>query len=147
MEDLTKYLDEFVEPTIEDFESNPTSVRHAFLACVAAFHAVDYLAYPRRSADLRQRLGLESPDFATIDEVAHAFKHVLAGNRTNPRLRASEVIARPPAFWGQAVWDLSRWNDPNGGVTLDKNRELDLLDALRRTVAFLRGKARVAPIK
>jgi hypothetical protein len=46
MEELTKYLDEIAEPTVAEFEKNPTSVRHAFLACVALFHTVDYLAFP-----------------------------------------------------------------------------------------------------
>jgi hypothetical protein len=75
MEDLMRYLDEIVDPTIKDFESNPTSVRHAFLACVVAFHAIDYLAYPRKSRGLRQKFGKESPEFSVIDHVAHAFKH------------------------------------------------------------------------
>jgi hypothetical protein len=50
MEDLKSYLDAIAEPTIKDFENNPTSVRHAFLACVAVFHGIDYLAYPRRQS-------------------------------------------------------------------------------------------------
>jgi hypothetical protein len=146
MEDLARYLDAFVEPTIKDFESNPTSPRHAFLACVATFHAVDYLEFPRRrSSQLLQQFRRESPDFAIIDNVAHAFKHVQAGDRANPRLKAAEVIARPPAVWGQMVWDLSRWDDALGGVTLDNNREVDLLDALRQTVAFLRAKTQGPP--
>jgi hypothetical protein len=34
MEDLERYLKEMVQPTVDDFEANPTSRRHAFLACV-----------------------------------------------------------------------------------------------------------------
>ena len=48
MEDLECFLDEMVEPTITEFETQPTSVRRMFLACVAAFHAIDHLAYPHR---------------------------------------------------------------------------------------------------
>jgi hypothetical protein len=44
VENLERYVDEIVAPTINDFEENPTSVRHAFLGCVATFHAIDYLA-------------------------------------------------------------------------------------------------------
>jgi len=44
VEDLERYLGEVVEPTIKDLEANRTSVRHAFLACVVTFHAVDDLA-------------------------------------------------------------------------------------------------------
>jgi hypothetical protein len=140
MEDLERYLDEVIEPTIRDFEANPTSVRHAFLACVAAFHGVDYLAHPKKPQRLRQQFRDQSPDFALVDHVAHAFKHVTAGNRANPELTAGEVIPRPAAKWNEAKFDLSRWDDPVGGVTLDNDRTIDLLVAVKRTAAFLRGQ-------
>jgi hypothetical protein len=140
MEDLVRYLDEIVEPTIADFEQNPTSVRHAFLACVAVFHSIDYLAYPRKPQPLRQLFRRQSTDFALVDRVAHAFKHVTSGNQIDERLGSAEVISRPPAVWGSAVWDLSRWDDPIGGVTLNNDRGVDLLGALKRTVDFLRKK-------
>lgn len=63
MEDLERYLDEAVDPTSKDFEQNPTSVLHAFIAWVATFHSVDYLAYPQKSRAARQRFRTESPDF------------------------------------------------------------------------------------
>jgi hypothetical protein len=55
MEDLARYLDEIVDPTVSDFERNPTSVWHAFLAGVAVFHSVDYLAYPVPPGNLRKK--------------------------------------------------------------------------------------------
>jgi hypothetical protein len=137
MTDLSQYLEEIVGPTIEDFQQNPTSRRHAFLACVAVCHAVDYLAYPKGPRDLRQRFCHESADFKIVDEVGHAFKHVVVGRRNDPRLKASEVISRPPADWEKASWDLSRWDDPVGGVTLDAERTVDLLDAVKNAVTFL----------
>ena len=140
MEDLERYLNEVVDPTIKDFEEHPTSVRHAFIACVATFHAIDYLAHPRSSRGLRQRFRIQSSDFALVDHVAHAFKHVIAGDHTKPRLTAADVISRPPAIWGDMVWDLSRWDDPVGGVTLDSDRNIDLLGVVKRTAAFMRSK-------
>lgn len=143
MIDMLRYLDEIAEPAIKDFEENPTSVRHAFLACVATFHAIDYLAYPRRRpATLRQQFGQRSPEFKIVDEVAHAFKHVVVGDRAKPRLKAAEVISRPPGFLDEMMLDLSRLDDPYGGVTLDSNRELDLLDVVRGAVKFLREEAK-----
>jgi hypothetical protein len=104
MEDLALYLDEMVEPTIKDFENNPTSVRHAFLACVTVFHGVDYLAYPRRSPRaLRNKFGRESPEFKLIDQVAHAFKHVVTDGPPGQRVRAAEVISRPPGWFGTCL--------------------------------------------
>ena len=140
MEDLVRYLDEIAEPTISDFEKNPASVRHAFIACVVVFHSIDYLAYPRKSRPLRQLFRRQSTDFALVDHVAHAFKHVASGNPNNKRLVSSDVISRPPAVWGSATWDLSQWDDPAGGVTLNSDRTVDLLGALKRAVDFLRKK-------
>ena len=97
MEDLAKYLEEFVEPTIRDFEKNPASVRHAFLACVVVFHAVDYRAHPKKASTLRQKWKGQSKVFAVVDDVAHAFKHVVSGNRKNPSLKAQEVVSTPAA--------------------------------------------------
>jgi hypothetical protein len=144
MEDLERYLDEIAEPTIKDFEAYPTSVRHAFLACVAVFHGVDYLAYPRkRSATLRQEFRRQSRAFAIVDDVAHAFKHVTAGNREKPNLKADEVISRPPAFYNKSgAWGLSRWDDPVGGVTLDGDRRVDLLEVVKAARDFLRTKTK-----
>jgi len=144
MEDLESYLDEIVEPTIADFEANPTSRRHAFLACVATFHSVDYLAHPgkRKPNSLSQKFNKQSADFALVDRIAHAFKHVVSGHAASPQkppLKATGVIARTPASWGTAMWGLSRWGDTVGGVTLGQKHEIDLLDVLKRAVVFLRA--------
>lgn len=62
--EVSRYVSEMVEPTIADFEYNPTSVRHAFLACVPAFHTIDYLEKPKL---LRQKFRPASADFAEVD--------------------------------------------------------------------------------
>lgn len=144
MEDLERYLNEIVDPTIKELAEQRTSVRHAFLACVALFHAVDYLAYPKRSRTLREQFNKESKAFAIVDDMAHAFKHVVAGNPANPDLLAKDVVTRPPAYWGLAVYDLSRWDDPHGGVTINRDRSIDLYDTVVEAAAFMRGKLRSA---
>jgi hypothetical protein len=144
MEDMVRYLDEVVDPTIAELERDPTSVRRAFLACVAAFHAIDYLAYPRKSAAQREIFRRECKSFAIVDRVAHAFKHVKAGDpksSTNRPLLAQNVISRPGALWAEGfTWDLSRWDDPIGGVTLNEEQDVDLLAELKNTVEFLRSQ-------
>jgi hypothetical protein len=37
----SEYFRELVEPTIAEFEANPASVRHAYAACVFAYHFAD----------------------------------------------------------------------------------------------------------
>ena len=140
MEDLERYLDEIVDPTIEDLAEHRMSIRHTFLACVAVFHGVDYLAFPRKARTLREQFNKESRAFAIVDDMAHAFKHVIAGNPANPDLVAKDVITRPPGNFDTAVWDLSRWDDPAGGVTLNKDRSIDLYETVVEAAAFLRGK-------
>jgi hypothetical protein len=135
---LERYLNDIVKPTVADFEANPISTRHAFLACLVTCHAPDYSAHPEGATAKRQKFRLKSPDFKIADDVGHAFKHVVVGKRTSPRLRADQVIARPPAFWGHAVWNLSRWGDKVGGVTLDNDHTVDILEVLNRAVEFLR---------
>jgi hypothetical protein len=54
-------------------------------------------------------------------------------------LMSAEVISRPPLYYNvSGAYNLSRYNDPTGGVTLNKNRQVDLLDALKGAVKFLR---------
>lgn len=137
--EIERYFEQIVDPTIADFEANPTSVRHAFLAAVAVFHAIDYL-----DADSHRKKFRESnADFALVDRIAHAFKHVHTGHPADPNLQplsAEGVIARPAAAWDSAVWDLSSWDDAIGGVMLDGDRTLDVLSAVKRAAEFLRGQ-------
>lgn len=78
MKSLARYLEVIVDPTFDDFCSNCTSVRHAYLICVAIFHAVDRAAEENgtRGANLRQVWCKESLEFKLVDVIAHHFKHV-----------------------------------------------------------------------
>jgi len=137
MEDLRRYLDEFVEPTIADLEKNPASVRLAFLACVATFHSVDYLAHPRSPRGMRQQWKRASRAFKIVDDVAHAFKHVKSGNRARPNLRAKEVVSRQGAFQVGAfqanAFDV-------GGVTLENDASVNILATVKEAAAFVRDQ-------
>jgi hypothetical protein len=75
------FINQIVTPTIADFEVSPSSVRHAFLACVVAFHTFDYVAREKSESGtaLRQAWGRQSDDFKTLDDIAHALKHVQVG--------------------------------------------------------------------
>ncbi len=141
MEDLVRYLDEIVDPTIDDFEKTPTSVRHAFLACVVTLHSLDYLAYDRTKGktvkaivgNLKDLFGKESPHFKLVDHVAHAFKHVVSGNPQSPNLRSDEVVKRGGAF---STGFSSRFDV--GVVTIVGRPEVNLLATVKEAVNFLR---------
>ena len=134
MEDLERYLRDYVKPAIADFQSNPDSVRHAFIACVVTFHTVDYRAHPKKSASLRQQWNRKSPAFKIVDQVAHAFKHVISGNPQKPKLRAGDVVFKGGAFDIRAF---SRGFDV-GGVTLKDRPEIKILNVVEEAADFLR---------
>jgi hypothetical protein len=139
VKDLLRYLEDIVGPTIKDFEGHPASVRHAFLACVATFHAIDYLAFPKKSRGLREKFRKQSPDFAIVDDVAHAFKHVVAGNRQKPNLKAQHVISRPPARAGVMIVGFSHLGDPDGAVVLATDLSVNMLGVVTLAAEFLHG--------
>jgi hypothetical protein len=78
MNDLTQYLEQIVDPTFKDFERNSGSVRHAYLTCVAAYHAVDRVAFPEAPEKFAEKWRRQSWEFRLVDIVAHHFKHVVA---------------------------------------------------------------------
>jgi hypothetical protein len=85
MNDLAQYLDQIVDPTFKDFERNPGSARHAYLACVAAYHAVDRIAFPGNPERFAEKWRKQSFEFRLVDIVAHHFKHVVAkAERVDP---------------------------------------------------------------
>jgi hypothetical protein len=51
-------------------------MRHAFLACVAIYHAVDRAAYPEKPGNLLKGWRKQSLDFKLAEIVANHFKHV-----------------------------------------------------------------------
>jgi hypothetical protein len=74
---LTRYIESIVEPTFADFKRNRDSVRHAFLACVAVYHAIDRASQDSgiSRGNLRKEWG-KTLEFKLVDVVAHHFKHV-----------------------------------------------------------------------
>jgi hypothetical protein len=75
MNDIAEYMEVIVEPTFEDYKRNSRSVRHAYLACVAIYHAVDRAAFPADPIALAEQWRSESQAFMLVEEVAQTFKH------------------------------------------------------------------------
>jgi hypothetical protein len=138
------YLEQIVDPTIAEFDKNPYSRRHAFLACLVTFHTIDYIE-PRepQKRSAREAFRKESDAFAVIDRVAHAFKHVKTGHSKseyNRPLRVEHVYSRPPAITGVMRTGISRLGDTTGGVALWGENSTDLLPIVKQASKFLRSK-------
>ena len=131
------YLETMVLPTIEEFGTVPSDRRRAFIACLVTFHTVDYLTRPASPADLRARLRHASPDFALVDRVAHAFKHVASGHKNSaemPLLHHDDISTRPPALAGVMMAGRSQAGDCWGAVEVDGE---NVLAAVGRAAEFL----------
>lgn len=110
MQELQQYLDIIVEPTFRDFERNPKSIRHAYLACVAAYHAIDRASYPKKPGNLRKEWG-KTLEFAIVDMVAHRFKHMISDPEKAP-VKNGAIPLSSLVFGNQTL----------GNFTLDKDR-------------------------
>jgi hypothetical protein len=100
MNTLARYLELIVDPTWDDFHNNRDSVRHAFLACAAIYHAIDRVAEVegKRAAHLRQLWWTESLEFKLVDVIAHHFKHVKSSDERIPALRPGLPIGLALGF-------------------------------------------------
>jgi len=100
MKTLARYLEVIVDPTYDDFCSNSRSFRHAYLACVAIFHAVDRAAEENgvSAARLRQIWCRESVEFKLVEILAHHFKHVRSSDERIPSTRPGIPIAHALGF-------------------------------------------------
>lgn len=100
MKTLARYLEIIVDPTFDDYHANPSSFRHAYLTCVAIFHAIDRAAEEngKRPATLRQVWSRESLEFGLIDILAHHFKHVRSSAEKIPANRPGIRISQALGF-------------------------------------------------
>lgn len=100
MKTLARYLEVIVDPTYDDFCSNSRSFRHAYLACVAIFHAVDRAAEENgvSAARLRQIWCRESVEFKLVEILAHHFKHVRSSDERIPSTRPGIPITHVLGF-------------------------------------------------
>jgi hypothetical protein len=130
MKTLARYLEVIVDPTYDDFCSNSRSFRHAYLACVAIFHAVDRAAEESRirPAKLRQEWRRESMEFALVDILAHHFKHVRSSDEKVP-------LPRPGLPIGVALG----FDEAGEGMDLR-----NLYFVIRDAVRFVHKKAETA---
>jgi hypothetical protein len=109
-----EYFRELVEPTIAEFEANPASVRHAYAACVFAYHFADVVAVHtgRSKTQVRKELAGIAAEFWTVEGVATVAKH-LEATRTTVRPKAEDThLGQAAAFADGAYWaDGSSWAD------------------------------------
>jgi len=137
--DAKQFADEIVDPTIAEFEREPSSRRRAFLACVATFHLIDYIDKTQL-----EKFRRECPAFKAVDRYAQTFKHgetgKASGKSRRKRLEAKQVYERPPGRAGEMQVGISHLGDTTGAVRVAGEDVPDLLDDVKKAAAFLRSK-------
>ena len=140
-----QYWQEVVSPTVEEYRTDPTSLRRSILSAITIVHFADNLIFNgintvqgKTFAAARQFFDLitvDCPEAGQLYSLAIVGKHMKQGSNPSPRHTIEDVFKRPPAVLGQAVWGISRWGDEIGGVEFAKNDALRLVEA---TTAFLK---------
>jgi len=73
-----QFLDEIAEPNVKELSTNPTSIRHAWIALASLHHFEDYFAVARGVSIEDARKELERADPNNVEllrHVANSFKH------------------------------------------------------------------------
>jgi len=131
MNDLRSYVKLIVEPTLDDFEQNPRSIRHSYLAAACLFHCVDRAARMRgkKPAVIRQEWRRKSEAFARVDVMAHDFKHVQATHR----MQLAPLVARAPSLLGSFAFNTTALNDSGQTIALAR-----LITIFEQALDFIR---------
>ena len=133
---LTRYLDDIVEPTFDDFRRKPHSLRHAYIACLVTYHSIDRVTYPKNPGNLRKRWKQGSVEFAIVDMIAHKMKHVVSDDEKH---RPATGIPLSSLVFGFGTLNTAPSNVhgvDQGGIDLH-----NLYFVIRDAIAFLRKQA------
>ena len=153
-----EFAQEIVIPTVEDFRSDRTSRRWAYLSAIAVYHLRDHLgeALARLTGDAKAdrraveaaaakvddavRGALPSPElFDVVRGVANGSKHGLTRTAHIVPFTAGSDWIRPPAFADVMICDLSILDDETGGLEIPhEGQGIDVYGAVQATLtAFL----------
>src|SRR5262245_48634145 len=130
-----EYATTIVIPTISEFQANRRDPRCAYLACMATYHLYDHLkAAGHRDAWAKMRTARPT-EFEVLQAVCNGTKHS-RDTKTSIGFAPGDERDRRPAIWGEAIWDVSRFDDEIGGLEIQHNgKYLDLFDCVMAVVA------------
>ena len=137
------FMNEIVVPTLREFRDERRSRRHAYLACIAVFHLKAHL---KKAGETRIEVAIRAScgvAFDVVRGVCNGTKHVETDGTHVVAFSAGDDTDRPPAVWGKAVWDVSRWDDAKGGR--DVARGEDRHDAYECAKAVVLSYQKVYP--
>jgi hypothetical protein len=134
------YMNDIVIPTVREFRDDRRSRRRAYLACIATFHLRDYLKKAGEYGVI-DAMWKSCGAADVVRGICNGSKHAETDGSHAVAFRAGEDTERPPAVWGEAVWDASRWDDTIGGREVGHGRDrYDLYECVKAVaLAFQRN--------
>jgi hypothetical protein len=109
------FMDEIVVPTLREFRDERRSRRRAYLACIAVFHLKDHLKKAGEKGIENAMRASCGAAFDVVRGVCNGTKHVETDGSNAIAFRAGADTDRPPAIFGEAIFDVSRFDDAVGG--------------------------------
>lgn len=146
----SEYYSSLVEPTIAEYESDPTNIRRAYAACLFTYHFADAAAVHLGSkvSDVTDDLAKLAPEFILVRAIANMSKHVvlepsLNKGRPIPRIEDTNIGLSAP-YEGGIYYDGGvgyEGADPVVRIKDDKDRFHDVRwcvrEARRAVEAYL----------
>jgi hypothetical protein len=112
-----EYTEEMILPTLREYFGDLRNRRRAMLASLTLVHLHDVLKEngkrPGSTSAFFESLRTQCAECWSVYLVAISAKHM---KHNKSGFSIDEIVERPPAFFGTAVWGLSRWDDTTGGV-------------------------------
>ncbi len=136
----SEYFHELIEPTLDEFESEPTSIRRAYAASVFTYHFTDAAAAYLNCKRERIETDLErlTPAFRLIRAIANMSKHLVLKpefNKGRPMPKIQDTHIGPAAaFTDGSYWsDGTSWTDSKKVVRItdDNGKLVDIAWCLR----------------
>lgn len=110
-----EYVNEIVQPTIQEFRDDRRSRRRAYLACIVVYHVKDYLEKAGEMGVRRKVKELCPDTFELVRSICNGSKHVETDNTHEIQFQAGSDWDRPPAFAGVMRTGISYLGDVIGG--------------------------------
>jgi hypothetical protein len=140
--DPLEYVEEIVRPTMAEFQANPRSRRHAYLACMVVFHIKDHLkkAGEKGIEDKMRKATRATSAFDVVRGICNGAKHVETTPDHRIPFKAGDEFDRPPARAGEMEFGKSRLGDAVGGrefqIGPDPDRDrMDIYNACEITLS------------
>ena len=138
-----QYMEWIVLPTLAELLDNPGDQRRAYLACITAAHAIDYLARSGRGSQseirtkLRERGGYAAACLAIVEGICNGTKHAGPGRDAAFKFAPGEERYVPAFAWDDpdAGWG-SRWGSAGLVADLDHGSYF-IDDCVRETIRSL----------